>query len=64
VSRKHNTKHARRRSRYPERLARRGVTNVDVRMSSVPELRRRAERHTGAVINLPIDGFDYDEVAS
>jgi hypothetical protein len=40
MSRKHNTKHARTRSHYPERLKARGETGATVRMKSLAELNR------------------------
>jgi len=42
VSRKHNTKHNRSRSRYSLRLKKRGATGKTVRMLSLYTLRRRA----------------------
>lgn len=41
MSRKHNTRHERALSRYPQRLAKRGVTTVEVRMTDLPTLRHR-----------------------
>jgi hypothetical protein len=41
---KYNRRHHRGLSRYPERLKRRGVTNVDVRMDDIQTLRNRASR--------------------
>lgn len=41
MSRKHNTKHFRKRSNYPARLRKRGVTGAQVRMPSLDELRKR-----------------------
>lgn len=42
MARKHNTKHNRSRSNYPERLQRRGETSKSVRMPTLQELRNRA----------------------
>lgn len=41
MSRRYNTKHNRVRSRYPQRLKKRGLTSVSVRMASLSTLRRR-----------------------
>lgn len=57
MSRKHNTRHNRKRSRYPERLRKRGLTNVDVRMDDLATLRRTAVRG-GAKISVEAFGPD------
>lgn len=44
MSRKHNTKHARSKSRYPLRLKARGVTSAGARMLDLETLRKR--RHS------------------
>ena len=44
MSRKHNTKHTRKRSRYPERLKKRGMSSAAVRMDDLETLRKRAGR--------------------
>lgn len=56
MSRKHNTKHTRRgRSNYPRRLAKRGLSNVDVRMPDLESLRksflRREASHNGVTLD-------------
>jgi hypothetical protein len=45
MSRKHNTRHSRARSRYPERLRRRGQTSATVRMADLETLRARQSRY-------------------
>lgn len=42
MARKHNVKHRRSRSNYPERLKKRGETSKSVRMSTLQQLRDRA----------------------
>lgn len=42
MSRKHNVKHNRSKSRYPDRLRARGVTGASVRMPTVETLRKQA----------------------
>lgn len=42
MSRKHNTKHRRSPSQYPERLAARGATNVSVRMKDFVGVKEQA----------------------
>lgn len=44
MSRKHNTKHNRKRSNYPLRLKKRGVSSASVRMDDLETLRKRASR--------------------
>jgi hypothetical protein len=44
MARKHNTKHSRTRSHYPERLQRRGVSSASVRMPDLDTLRAWAAR--------------------
>lgn len=44
MSRKHNTPHDRVRSHYPDRLEKRGESNVTVRMIPLDQLRRNAIR--------------------
>jgi len=44
VSRKHNTKHRRTRSRYVDRLRKRGQSSASVRMEDVDVLRARQQR--------------------
>lgn len=44
MSRKHNTRHNRTAGGYQRRLVKRGVSNIDVRMDSLEQLRRAAGR--------------------
>ena len=44
MARKHNTKHNRSRSHYPDRLKRRGLSSASVRMPDLDTLRRWAAR--------------------
>ncbi len=44
MSRKHNTKHRRNKSRYRDRLRRRGQTSATVRMEDAEVLRVRQQR--------------------
>ena len=52
MARKHNTKHRRSRSNYPERLKKRGETSRSVRMPTLAELRKRA----GVTERVAVDG--------
>lgn len=55
MSRKHNVRHdSRGKSNYPERLAKRGESNVTVRMIPLDQLRKAALRRG--------DALDQDEV--
>jgi len=45
MARKHNTKHARVRSKYPLRLWARGVSGASVRMPDLDTLQHRANNH-------------------
>lgn len=53
MSRKYNTKHQRGRSHYPERLKRRGLTSVSVRMADLATLRRRQGARTQDTTEVP-----------
>ncbi len=50
MSRKHNTKHRRSKSRYIDRLRRRGQSPATVRMEDVDVLRVRQARQAAAAV--------------
>lgn len=50
---KHNTRHSRGKSHYPQRLKKRGETNVTVRMPSLEQLRQWQHAEEPTVMDYP-----------
>lgn len=54
MARKHNTKHNRSQSKYPQRLKVRGMSSASVRMEDIETLRKRQTRFE----ITPLIGYD------